>query len=195
MMDRCNRILWSCIAVAVLAVGVIGLLAGMDVIRSGSGHTTLLPQQGVRLWQQAGTGALAGLAAVGLALSLGGALLVRAQLASGRPGTAGLEVPSHPDGPPARRGRTAVCGSTIERGFERDLRRIPSVQRARVRMSGSAGRLLIVARIDVVADANIQGLQGDIRNAIDRLTSTNGAPPDAIDVTIRLHGRRVPRVA
>jgi hypothetical protein len=195
MMDRGNRILWSCIAAGLLAVGIAGLLAGLDVIGSGAGRTTLLPQQGVRLWQQAGTGGLAGLAAVGLALSVCGALLVRAQLASGRPGTAGLEVPSHPDGPPARRGRTAVSGPTIERGFERDLRRIPSVRGARVRMSGSAGRLLIVARIDVVADADIQGLQGDIRNAIGRLTVTNGAPPGAIDVTIRLHGRRVPRVA
>jgi hypothetical protein len=195
MMDRGNRILWSCIAVALLAVGLAGLLAGMDVVGSGSGQTTLLPQQVVRLWQQAGTGALAELAAAGLALSLCGALLVRAQLASGRLGTAGLEVPSHPDGPPAQRGRTAVSGPTIERGFERDLRRIPSVQGARVRMSGGAGRLIIVARIDVVADANIQSLQGAIRHAIGRLTVTNGASPGAVDVTIRLHGRRVPRVA
>jgi hypothetical protein len=195
MMDRGNRILWSCIAAGLLAVGVAGLLAGVDGIGSGAGQTTLLPRQGVHLWQQAGTGGLAGLAAVGLALSLCGALLVRAQLVSGRPRTAGLELPSHPDGPPALRGRTAVSGPTIERGFERDLRRMPSVRGARVRMSGSPGRLLVVARIEVVADANIQRLQRDIRNAIDRLTVTNGAPPGAIDVTIRLQGRRVPRVA
>jgi hypothetical protein len=195
MMDRGNRILWSCIAAGLLAVGVAGLLAGMDVIGSGAGQTTLLPRQGVHLWQQAGTGGLAGLAAVGLALSLCGALLMRAQRASGRPGTAGLEVPPHPDGSPAQRGSTAVSGPTIERGFERDLRRIPSVQGARVRMSGSAGRPIIVARIDVVADANIQGLQRDVRSAIGRFTVTNGAPPGAVDVTIRLHGRRVPRVA
>jgi hypothetical protein len=195
MMDRGNRILWSCVAVALLAVGVAGLLAGMDVIGSGSGQTTLLPQQGVRLWQQAGTGGLAGLAAAGLALSLSGALLVRAQLAFGRPGGAGLEVPSHLGGPPAQRGRTAVTGPTIERGFERDLRRIPSVQGAKVRMSGSTGRLLTVARVDVVADADIPGLRRDIRNAIGRLTVTHGAPPGAVDVTIRLHARRVPRVA
>jgi hypothetical protein len=195
MMDRGNRILWSCIALALLAVGVAGLLAGMDVIGRGSGRTTLLPPQGVRLWQQAGTGDLAGLAAVGLGLSLGGALLVRAQLASGRPRAAGLEMPSHLGGPPAQRGRTAVTGPTIERGFERDLRRLPSVQGARVRMSGGAGRLLIAARIDVAADADIQGLQRDFRNAIGRLTVTNGASPAAVDVTIRLHGRRVPRVA
>ena len=195
MMDRGNRVLWSCIAAGLLAVGVAGLLAGVDVMGSGAGQTTLLPQQGVHLWQQAGTGGLAGLAAVGLALSLCGALLLRAQLASGRPGAAGLAVSSHPDGPPAQRGRTAVSGPTIERGFERDLRRLPSVQGARVRMSGSAARLLIVARIDVVADASIQGLQRDIRDAIGRLAVTNGAPPGAIDVTIRLRERRVPRVA
>jgi hypothetical protein len=194
MMDRGNRILWSCIAVVLLAVGVAGLLAGMDVIGPGSGRTTLLPHPGVRLWQQAGTGGLAGLAAVGLGLSLSGALLVRAQLALGRPRAAGLEVPSHLGGPPAQRGRTAVTGPIIERGFERDLRRLPSVQGARVRMSG-AGRLLVAARIDVAADADIQGLQRDIRHAIGRLTVTNGASPAAVDVTIRLHGHRVPRVA
>jgi hypothetical protein len=195
MMDRGNRILWSCIAVALLAVGVAGLLAGMDVIGPASGRTTLLPHQGVRLWQQAGTGGLAGLVAAGLGLSLGGALLARAQLVSGRPRAAGLEVPSQPGGPPAQRGRTAVTGPAIERGFERDLRRLPTVQGARVRMSGSAGRLLIVTRIDVAADADIQDLQRDVRNAIGRLTVTNGASPAAVDVTIRLHGHRVPRVA
>jgi hypothetical protein len=194
-MDRGNRILWGCIAAGLLAAGVAGLLAEVDVIGSGAGQTTLLPHQGVRLWQQAGTGGLAGLAAAGLALGLCGALLLRAQLASGRQGSTGLELPSHPDGQPAQRGRTSVSGPTIERGFERDLRRLPSVQGARVRMSGGAGRLLVVARIDVVADASIQGLQQDIRTAIGRLTVTNGAPPGAIDVTIRLQGRRVPRVA
>jgi hypothetical protein len=62
-------------------------------------------------------------------------------------------------------------------------------------MSGGAGRLLVAARIDAAADADIQGLQRDIQNAIGRLTVTNGASPAAVDVTIRLHGRRVPRVA
>jgi hypothetical protein len=190
MMELGNRVLWSLVAAALLAVGIAGLLAGSGVIGMSAQHTTLLPQAGVHLWQQGGIGALVGLSAVGAVLSLCGAMLVRAQLRTAGPAMADLVVPSRSDGARAERGRTAVSGGTIATGFQRDLRRIPSVQGARVRMSGDVARPLVRARIDVVAGADLQDLREEVRQSIARLAATSGAAPVALDVTLRLRAQR-----
>lgn len=98
---------------------------------------------------------------------------------------------------PGRRapGFTLVRASSLAHALEADLGNIDGVQGALVRLLGEPGLLELRARLDVADDASLTSLTFLARGCLQRLETTSGLHPGAIDLTVSLVPSKRPRVS
>jgi hypothetical protein len=174
-MDRLNRVLWSVIALLLVAAGGAGLAAGSVGVPGAVLDQLHAPAAQV----------LAAVGLTGLVVALLGALLLRAEVR--RPGP-----PRLPDLQFGReRGRTVVRSGSLGRGLERELGRIPGVERAAARLGAPAKEPRARLRLHVDAATDVEPVRRHVDRALQRLARTAGRSPASVEVLVRLQaGRR-----
>lgn len=208
-MDTVNRMLWSVIATLLLAAGVLGLLAGLQM----SPNTVLVSPELRHDWQRLGTWPLAVGGVLGLLVAWLGWRLLRAELRrGGRRSLPDVELPSTADHTPTpshaghtavrpsldelpplapdtrAAGRTSVRSPALAHGAERDFERIPDVRRALVGLFGDTAHPELRARLDVAPGTSVTHLSRAVADGLDRFAATSGLLPAPVRITVRLDG-------
>lgn len=190
-MDIGNRLLWTLIAILLVAAGGTATAASTGAIPRLNRNTTLLPDTFLDRWRDWGQWAWAGLAVTGLLIALLGLLLTRAELR--RRGGSGIgDLTDLP--PPATTtnghdrlpGRTRVHHTALTHGIEHDLTRHPNVQRASTRLVGDPTRPDLRIHLHIAPGTNLTNLRQHLSTSLDRFTTTTALHPAAVHVQIRL---------
>ena len=187
-MDGFHRGLWALIALMLLGTGIGGLLAGTGIIGP---QVVLVPAQVAAEVQSPSRATLVGLGVGGLVVLLLGLLLLRAAVPvrrTRRLASLRLARPSSAAGGPGD--VTIVRGAALQHGVERDLERIAGVERAQVLLEGSAEQLLLRVGLDVDVYADLSRIRARVQGALQRLATTAGSPPAAVEVVVRVQERR-----
>ncbi len=187
MSDRANRIAGAMLAVALLAIGGLGL----GVALGAWGHSApvnLVDPIVVRWWHDGGWKSFASLAFIGLVLFVLGLTLTWAELRHRGPGPLGDFEASPRTGVPEapQRGLTTLRAAPLRRALESDLRAIDGVQRASVSLLGEPGGLELRAQLDVGDRAELTSVGDNLAKATERLALTVGFGPSLVEVTISL---------
>ncbi|MCW3815169.1 alkaline shock response membrane anchor protein AmaP [Micromonospora sp. DR5-3] len=175
MSNAAHRLLWTVLALALVAVGGAALAVGLGWLPGGGAP---LLAAGAATWWRAGTPWSPLAVAVGgvLVTLLGQQLLV-----------AGLRVPGQLAGtlahPGDGRGRTRVASEVLTAALERDLCRAPGVRRARVVLTGAIGRPDVWVEVCLDPDAGLDAARAHVDAAVRRFAATIGCQPAHLDVT------------
>ncbi len=189
-MDGFNRALWTVIGVLLLGAGAGGLLIGAGVfgplLQTARVSPTLLAEL-----DRPGRPALLDLGlGGGLALLLG-LLLLRAEVPVRRlAGIETLRLPRPRTNGTATGSVTIVRGSALQQGLERDLERIPGIERARALLAGAPDGPTLRVRLDVDAYADLLLVRARVQRALERLATTTGSAPTSVEVTVRVRDAR-----
>lgn len=189
-MDRLNRSLWTLLALLLLALGAAGALAAADVLPVPNSDTTLLWSGLLESWRAEPHLARWIGIGTGLGLAVAGALLVWVQLA----GRGGRRLPDPRWEARTGAGQTRVSVPALADAFGRDLQSIPGVRAAAVRLTGSAERLSMHARIAVAAGVDLDTLAEQVARRLETFTATTGLTPTELEVTLSLDERPPARV-
>lgn len=185
MVDRRNRVLWTIIALLLLAAGVAGLLTANGVFGDGLRTTPILPDSVNDAVGKVARGLALGVTAVvGLLLALLGWRLVRPQFLRGGGRHDVSDLPVH-DGSGGR-GRTVVRGTALAKAVERDMSRLHGVDKALVGLYRERGTAELRTSLDVPAGVAVAGVRREFGRALDRFHATTGIQPADIDVTLRV---------
>ena len=189
-MDAANRVLWTIIGVLLIAAGGLTAAASVGWLPGVNTDSPLLWSELIEQWRAWDPWALLIVVGVAAILAWLGWRLTRGQLRrSGGPALPDLAIDA-PDG----RGRTVVGRSTLTDATEQDLRHIPGVQRAAVRLLGEHDGPELRARLDVGADATLPALAPHVADTLSRFSATSGLGPELVDVTVKLDDRSARRV-
>jgi hypothetical protein len=193
-MDRLNRVLWTLIALVLMATGVLGVAAGRGYIRGIDPRSTLLPRPLLEQWRAWGIWAWLALAAAGLVLSWLGWRLLRASLRPGGPRALPTELilKSH-DGRETA-GTIRLHSPALAHATEHALARHLAAERARVGLFGDLHRPELRVRIDASPDTDLPAMAEGLPRVLEELTATSGLRPDPVRVTVRPGSATGPRV-
>ncbi|MGK5740881.1 hypothetical protein [Micromonospora sp. URMC 103] len=182
MTNAAHRLLWTIVALLLVALGGVALALNAGRLPGGDG---VLVGAGLRraFRLAAPWGTVAAAAAGGLA-GLGGLWLLRRELRATR--RVWYDTLAHP----GRRGRTRLAAPALARALERDLTGDPRVHRARVVLTGEPPRPDLWIRVDIAAGARTTGLREHVDTAVRRWADTMGCPPAHLDVTARVDAGR-----
>ncbi len=217
MSDRGNRVLLALVALVLVIAGGGGLAFSLGALGSRSAHADIITSTLVHQWHRGGAISFAVASAIGLVLVVVGLSLAVAELSrdAGRPRLDDFTVADNPPTTSISRddmasshsanhhgegagswapGFTLVRASSLAHALEADLGHIDGVRGALVRLLGKPGQLELRARLDVADDASLASLTSLARGCVQRLETTSGLHPDAIDVTVSLVASKNPRV-
>jgi hypothetical protein len=184
-MDTGNRVLWTVIALVLVAAGALTTAAGSGVLPRVDRDASLLPDAVQDTWRGWGWWAWAAVIAAGLILAVLGLTLIRAELRRhGGRTLPDLVIPPLSRG--CTPGNTRIRSTAIHHGIERDLARHPTVRRATVHLIGDTTTPRLHAQLDVIPGFHLPALRDHVSTSIDRLATTTGLRPDAVDVILRL---------
>ncbi|MFC0505835.1 hypothetical protein [Micromonospora costi] len=175
MTNAAHRLLWTVVALLLVALGGTVLAVNLGRLPGGAG---VLLDAGLRrpFRLAAPWGALA-LAVVGVLAALAGLWLLRAELGAAR--GRGYGTLAHP----GRRGRTRLAAGALVRALERDLTGDPRIRRAHVVLTGTPPRPDLWIRVEVAAGTRTAGLREHVDSAVRRYADTMGCRPARLDVT------------
>ncbi|RLP96554.1 hypothetical protein [Micromonospora sp. CV4] len=185
MTDAAHRLLWTIIALLLVAGGAAALAASYGVLPGGDPGATLLSARLLHQWRLATPWTTLAAAVAGALLALSGHHLLRAELR--RPRSAVRGTLSHPG---RRPGRTRVAADVLVHALERDLTGAPGVRRARVVLTGAPPRPDVWIRVDLAADTPTARVREHVRAAVRRFATTAGCQPAHLDVTARIEPGR-----
>ncbi|MFG2054608.1 hypothetical protein ACGFI9_11325 [Micromonospora sp. NPDC048930] len=178
MSNAAHRLLWTVLALLLVAAGGIALAVGAG--RLPGGDAPLLGAAAVTWWR-------AGTPWSPLAVAVGGVLLA---LLGQRLLVAGLRVPGRLSGTLAQPGdgdgRTRVASAVLTDALERDLLRAPGTRRARVVLTGPVARPDVWVAVRLAPDADVASARDQVDAAVRRFAATVGCRPAHLDVTALL---------
>ncbi|MFR9777897.1 hypothetical protein ACL02O_17825 [Micromonospora sp. MS34] len=178
MSNAAHRLLWTVLALLLVAVGGTALAVGAG--RLPGGDAPLLGATTVTWWRAGAPWSALAVAGGGVLLALLGRQLL----------VAGLRVPGRLCGTLAQpghgAGRTRVASGVLTGALERDLLRAPGARRARVVLTGPAARpdVWVEVRLDPCAD--VAAARDRVDAAVRRFAATLGCRPAHLDVTALL---------
>ncbi|MEU4335190.1 hypothetical protein AB0F59_11225 [Micromonospora lupini] len=181
MTDAAHRLLWTIVALLLVAVGVTALAAGSGALPGGHPDAVLLGGGLVDTWRLATPWSTLAAAVAGLLTAVAGQRLLHRALR--RPDRALRGTLSRPGSHP---GRTRLASEVLVRALERDLLRVPGVHRARVVLTGTPPRPDVWIRVDLTDDAHPAGVREHVHDAVRRFATTAGCQPAHLDVTARI---------
>ncbi|MEU5674575.1 hypothetical protein ABZ749_30445 [Micromonospora sp. NPDC047753] len=161
MTNAGHRLLWTIIALLLVAGGAAALTASLGTLPGADPAAALLSAEVVeRLRRAAPWSGLAAAAAAGL-LALAGQRLLTREL-RGPDGTLRGTL-SHPG---RRPGRTRLATDVLADALVRDLTGNPGVRRARVVLTGAPPHPDVWIRVDLTADAPTAGVREQPRTMV-----------------------------
>lgn len=191
MSNAAHRILWTVIALLLVACGATGLAASLDQVPGVDPDTPLLWSGLLRLWRTGTPWAFALSASLGLVIAGLGLWLLRREL---RP--PGRSVPAEllltdpptnllPNAEPCQTfGLTQLRTDILTNALRRDLAAAPGVRGVRVVLTGTLAELEIWLHLRVAAAVPIAGIHQYVAAAIQRFSRTGGLYPHHLDVTV-----------
>ncbi|MFI7607828.1 hypothetical protein ACIBTV_22160 [Micromonospora sp. NPDC049366] len=184
MSNAAHRVLWTVLALALVAAGGVGLALNLGGFPGVEPDAPLVGAGLRRAWRLAAPWGALAVVVAGLLAALGGLWLIGREL---RGGGSLRGVLTHRSG---RRGRTRLPAAVLVRALERDLTGDPRVRRARVVLTGEPPRPDLWIRMDIAAGARTAGLRDHVATAIRRYGDTAGCRPAHLDVTARIDSGR-----
>ncbi|HEX6871477.1 MAG TPA: hypothetical protein VF163_10305 [Micromonosporaceae bacterium] len=188
-MNTANRVLWICVSLVLLAIGVLGILASQGWLDGVDTGTAVLPNSLNARWRDAGFWAPTLAIVVGLVLVALGVLLLWAQFR--RRGGSTMPDLDLPDG----HGHTRVASRTLVRALSTDLSGDRDIQDAWVRLTGTPDQPRLLLRLLVAPGADLSRVRRYVDTALTRFSTTSGIDPQVADVEVRMSGGAVGRVA
>lgn len=181
MTNAGHRLLWTVIALLLVAVGGTALGASLDRLPGTDPAATLLSADLVDRWRMAAPWSTLAAAVAGALLALTGQRLLSRELR--RPGGTLHGVLSRPGHRP---GRTRLAADVLADALARDLTDNPGVRQARVVLTGAPPHPDVWIRVDLTADAPAAGVREHVRAAVRRFAATTDCQPAHLDVTARI---------
>ncbi|MGW3609948.1 hypothetical protein ACWD6N_08660 [Micromonospora sp. NPDC005163] len=192
MTDAAHRLLWTIVALLLVAGGSAALAVSFGVLPGAFGvlpgpdpGAALLGAGLLSRWRLATPWTTLAAAVAGALLALTGHQLLAWELR--RPGSAVRGTLTHPG---RRPGRTRLAADVLVHALERDLTGAPGVRRARVVLTGAPPRPDVWIRVDLTADTPTAGVREHVRAAVRRFATTAGCQPAHLDVTARVEPGR-----
>ena len=178
MTNAAHRVLWTVVALLLVAGGAVTLAASLGALRGLEPTAALLSTGMLDRWRLAAPWSGLAAAVTGALLALAGQRLLDRELrGSVRTLRGTLSRPGR------RAGRTRLAADVLARALERDLAGDPGVRRARVVLTGAPPRPDVWIRVDLTADARAADAREHVGAAVRRFTVTAGCEPAHLDVT------------
>ncbi|MEV4495958.1 hypothetical protein AB0J84_09655 [Micromonospora arborensis] len=181
MTNAGHRLLWTIIALLLVAGGAAALAAGFGTLRGADPQAMLLSPGLLDRWRTAAPWSTLAAAVAGVLIALVGQRLLARELQ--RPAGSLRGTLSHPG---RRPGRTRLAADVLTDALVRDLTGNPGVRRARVVLTGDPPRPDVWIRVDLTADAPAAGVREHVRAAVRRFAATTDCQPAHLDVTARI---------
>lgn len=182
MSNAAHRLLWTVLALVLVAAGGTALAVGLGWLPGGG--SPLLGAGPATWWRAGAPWSPLAVAAGGVLLALLGQRLL----------VAGLRVPGRLAGtlahPGDGSGRTRVASGVLTGALERDLLRGPGVCRARVVLTGPVGRPDVWVEVRLDPYAELAATRAHVDAAVRRYAATVGCRPAHLDVTAVLDEAR-----
>ncbi|WP_406080001.1 hypothetical protein [Micromonospora sp. NBC_00858] len=185
MTDAAHRLLWTIIALLLVASGAAALAVSFGVLPGGDPGAVLLGAGLLDRWRLAAPWSTLAAAVAGVLVALSGQRLLDRELR--RPGRALRGTLSHAGHRP---GRTRLAAEVLAHALERDLTGNPGVRRAQVMLTGAPPRPDVWIRVDMTSDAGAAGVREHIHAAVRRFATTADCQPAHLDVTARIEPGR-----
>ncbi|MEU5908715.1 hypothetical protein [Micromonospora sp. NPDC047527] len=183
MTNAAHRLLWTILALLLVAGGTTALALGFGGIPGGDPGTALLNAGLLDRWRLAAPWSTLAAAVAGVLLALTGQRMLARELR--RPGTALHGTLSQPG---RRPGRTRLAADVLAHALERDLTAAPGVRRARVVLTGAPPHPDVWISVDLTADAG--SVREHVDAAVRRFAVTADCHPAHLDVTARIEPGR-----
>ncbi|WP_406069862.1 hypothetical protein [Micromonospora sp. NBC_01638] len=185
MTDAAHRLLWTIVALLLLAGGTTALLVSLGTLPGSDPGALLLGAGLLDAWRLAAPWSTLAAAVAGVLTALAGQRLLDRELR--RPGRALRGMLSHPG---SRPGRTRLATEVLVHALERDLTGDPGVRGARVVLTGAPPGPDVWIRVDLSADARAADVREHVDAAVRRFATTAGCTPAHLDVTARIEPGR-----
>ncbi|MET7709718.1 hypothetical protein [Micromonospora sp. NPDC005413] len=185
MTDAAHRLLWTIVALLLVAAGTTALVVSFGALPGDDPGAALLGAGMLDAWRLATPWSTLAAAVTGVLIALAGQRLLDRELR--RPGRALRGTLSHSGSHP---GRTRLETEVLVHALERDLTGDPGVRRARVVLTGAPPRPDVWIRVDLAADARADGVREHVDAAVRRFATTAGCTPAHLDVTARIEPGR-----
>ncbi|MET8360919.1 hypothetical protein [Micromonospora sp. NPDC005171] len=176
-----HRLLWTVIALLLVAGGAAALAASLGTLPGADPAAVLLSDELVTSWRMAAPWSTLAAAVAGTLFALAGQRLLAREL-RGADGTLRGTL-SHPG---RRPGRTRLAADVLADALARDLTSNPGVRRARVVLTGPPPHPDVWIRVDLTAAAPAAGVREHVRAAVRRFAATTDCQPAHLDVTARI---------
>ncbi|MFI6781219.1 hypothetical protein [Micromonospora sp. NPDC050276] len=181
MSNAGHRLLWTIIALLLVAGSAATLAAGLGRLPGVDPAAVLLSADLVDRWRLAAPWSTLATAVAGALVALAGQRLLARELRG--PGGMLRGTLSHPGHRP---GRTRLAADVLADALVRDLTGNPGVRRARVVLTGAPPHPDLWIRVDLTADAPTAGVREHVRGAVRRFAATTDCQPAHLDVTARI---------
>ncbi|MFG1841407.1 hypothetical protein [Micromonospora sp. NPDC049175] len=181
MTNAAHRLLWTIIALLLVAVGGAALAAGHGTLPGADARAAVLSAGLLERWRLAAPWSTLAAAVGGALLALAGQRLLAREVR--RPAGTLRGTLSHPG---RRPGRTRLATDVLTDALVRDLTGNPGVRRARVVLTGEPPRPDVWIRVDLTADAATAGVREHVRAAVRRFAATTDCQPAHLDVTAHI---------
>ncbi|MEV7328004.1 hypothetical protein [Micromonospora sp. NPDC093244] len=181
MTDAAHRLLWTIVALVLVAGGATTLVVSFGVPPGGGPDAAVLGDGLLDAWRLATPWSTLAATVAGLLTALTGQRLLAREVR--RPGRALRGTLSRPGNRP---GRTRLAADLLTRALERDLTAHPAVRAARVVLTGTPPHPDVWIRMDLTADAGAVAVREHVHTAVSRFAVTAGCRPAHLDVTARI---------
>ncbi|MEU7752699.1 hypothetical protein [Micromonospora sp. NPDC049171] len=185
MSNAGHRLLWTIVALLLVAGGAAALAAGNGTLPGADPQAVLLSAGLLDRWRTATPWSTLAAAVGGALLALAGQRLLAREVR--RPAGTLRGTLSHPG---RRPGRTRLATDVLTDALVRDLTANPEVRRARVVLTGEPPHPDVWIRVDLTADAATAGVREHVRAAVRRFAATTDCQPAHLDVTARIEPGR-----
>ncbi|WFE99437.1 hypothetical protein [Micromonospora sp. WMMD964] len=181
MTDAAHRLLWTIVALVLVAFGTTALWVSVRMLPADDPDATLLGPA-LDAWRTAAPWSTLAAAVTGVVAALAGQRLLAGELRRPRRALRGvLSRPGH------RPGRTRLATEVLVGALERDLTTGGcGVRHARVVLTGVPQRPDVWIRVEVAAGTPTDGVREHVDAAVRRFATTAGCAPAHLDVTARI---------
>ena len=186
MTDAGHRVLWTCLALLLTALGGTVLAVGTGLPAGTDPQAPLLWTGLRRFWHDAaGWGPPVLLLIALLAVAAGAFLLHREWRRPVADADGDLVLRAVPGGRPTGPGWTRLRGGVLTDGLEQDLIRCPPVRGARVTLLGAPPDPQLHIDLRVSETAPLPAVRDHVCAAVARFGETSGWRPSRLDITAR----------
>ncbi|MEU8257404.1 hypothetical protein AB0C06_24405 [Micromonospora inaquosa] len=185
MTNAGHRLLWTIIALLLVAGGAAALAASLGTLPGVDPASLLLSADLIDRWRMTAPWSTLAAAVAGALFALAGQHLLARELRG--PGGTLRGTLSQPG---RRPGRTRVAADILTDALVRDLTGNPGVRRARVVLTGAPPHPDVWIQVDLTADAPPAGVREHVHAAVRRFAATTQCQPAHLDVTARIEPGR-----